>query len=866
MDSSGSNSEEFRSVIDDLTLENKRLKRRLRKFEQLHCSQLENDKLFEVRIHGLPACKKKELKETLRGFASSIGGSQRASPRTQSEQPILLPQSHFPGIGKSSSLSTPGPRPIDSAYASMSASGHTSASHLQNPGRSRPQQLIPTADKDKNVTNRYCAETPDGLFPRQPITMTEKVKAKLVVQRLEQLFTGIGACKSQAGHFLQQQKVSRLAATAKITFGQALGQASSAEGDREARIISTNDQRLSAPVPSQDSEVSNGHVLTDLNTSPNHDQRPTRPLDLDPHRAQVPTDNIEYIRHLGLTSPKMNSDWSDGEEDGWIYLNLLINMAQLHILNVTTEFVRESVASVSAKFELSEDGQRVRWKAGRLGHPMSNGSNSSFELRNEVPSQRSDESVDRISSSSCWDHNKCHSRVLSGFENVRSSQGYTKMPSEFGADSARRPIFLGQFGAGGPLKYKPLFFHGVKSEEEDDYYLDDVCSTVSSVLAQCPNGPGLHDLAVDHDTTRKGEDGPIIFYNGARFCTDLSGDSGVDIYHATEYTRIVQDPIGSTPEAAEESVIFSRKLRSIMSDECSILDIEDFSGDTLQWPVDGFQTPPPATTCDMESDEVSTLFQASGIGGVRPSDHFVVHVKIRRFVPNKPAALQLLQPLTAKPLQIHLLNYITSSSTSDRRYILPSETELDLLPIQDEIISAERKVLIPSSLPSPSYACHAVSSTDSDHDDEKMLESDSIFAAVSSDSIGDVLPISERRLSCCMSRISSSIASGDLSEDSSMDLLAHARQLDPDSIAAQEREFEVNVIQMSDFFEAVNASISARSLADTGYTSSQTDGSIPASDSEDVATRRPDLKRGRSGVDSVHTPEKVPRLDFENST
>ncbi len=40
----------------------------------------------------------------------------------------------------------------------------------------------------------------------------------------------------------------------------------------------------------------------DLPDSP--DQRPTRPLDLDIHRAQVASDNIDYIRHLGLSSPE----------------------------------------------------------------------------------------------------------------------------------------------------------------------------------------------------------------------------------------------------------------------------------------------------------------------------------------------------------------------------------------------------------------------------------------------------------------------------------------------------------------------------------------------------------------------------------
>jgi hypothetical protein len=51
-------------VIDDLTIQNRKLKERLRKYEAKYSAHLEKDKLFEVTIHGLPAKKKRELEET----------------------------------------------------------------------------------------------------------------------------------------------------------------------------------------------------------------------------------------------------------------------------------------------------------------------------------------------------------------------------------------------------------------------------------------------------------------------------------------------------------------------------------------------------------------------------------------------------------------------------------------------------------------------------------------------------------------------------------------------------------------------------------------------------------------------------------
>ena len=60
-----SSTEDFRSVIDDLTVANKRLKQKLRKYEKMYDAHLQEEKLFEVRFHGLPDHKKRELEETI---------------------------------------------------------------------------------------------------------------------------------------------------------------------------------------------------------------------------------------------------------------------------------------------------------------------------------------------------------------------------------------------------------------------------------------------------------------------------------------------------------------------------------------------------------------------------------------------------------------------------------------------------------------------------------------------------------------------------------------------------------------------------------------------------------------------------------
>ncbi|BGP25164.1 frequency clock protein [Rhodotorula toruloides] len=49
---------------------------------------------------------------------------------------------------------------------------------------------------------------------------------------------------------------------------------------------------------------------------------------------------------------------------GYVYLNLAFTMAQLHHFSVTVGFVQRAVRQFSSRLELSEDGNRIRWRGG----------------------------------------------------------------------------------------------------------------------------------------------------------------------------------------------------------------------------------------------------------------------------------------------------------------------------------------------------------------------------------------------------------------------------------------------------------------------------------------------------------------------
>ena len=67
---------EYRNVIDDLTLQIYRLKNELKRYKQKGPSTLRTEELFEIKIHGLPKRKRLELEAALRGFATGVTPAQ----------------------------------------------------------------------------------------------------------------------------------------------------------------------------------------------------------------------------------------------------------------------------------------------------------------------------------------------------------------------------------------------------------------------------------------------------------------------------------------------------------------------------------------------------------------------------------------------------------------------------------------------------------------------------------------------------------------------------------------------------------------------------------------------------------------------
>ncbi|KAI9680806.1 MAG: hypothetical protein M1817_004246 [Caeruleum heppii] len=912
--SGGSNSDDFRSVIDDLTIENRSLKQKLRKYEKLHCAHLQSDKLFEVRVHALSPQKKRELQETLQDFASSLHDS--PSPAVGSRTPFRRQPRMAPHESrKGSSTSTLQSQRVDSAYASMSASGLNSNTTL---GRARDRLAPSAAGKDQKAKDQkvesYLQEIPAGLLPRHSLVMTESARQKLVVRRLEQLFTGKAPENVDSSQPLQQQEVSESAAHAERTAVESKGRSAGMEGHREARILPpdaeilpdadeeeppTGTAGVTRPLSKSGFDKTEISTVSSGNGSP--DQRPTRPLDLDPHRAQHALDNVEYLRHLGLSTPMLDDNATSEGSDGWIYLNLLVNMAQLHTINVTPDFIRKAVVDKSDKFDLSPDGRKIRWRGGREGTKLSSDSGSSPDARYRKSPRR----VSTGTTTKDGEQLVCHARSptlnMSTWQDTRATMPAAS-DSNMMSDSAqvgRHQVLAMPQHNDHSLQYKPIFYHTSASDDSDD----EINATGDTAMASgvalgmtgaCGKSPWNFNSHPEVQGSRTGRveehDGPIIFYDKARFCTDLSGQDPTkapERFDFASYTRISHIPLGcrhdpmtrvddGSPVAGFGDVYdhsMPKMYFELPSDDGDGDDAIE-SGSILAADLIIHSTAVASPNDKYLRPEIPNL-EASGLSGVQPADNLAITVRtlypLDGKTTNSPSA-----PNSGRGTP--RLGARNGNDQPPNSRILPtgsrSERQHDCFEDKTEqhrastvqsssgprIISVTRVSLQPSSLPPPSQIF--LPFTSSEDGDDTSSESESSFG------LGEASPRSYTRSAphfvapaihgLCLASVpsvggnSSGGADSDVDSDvdsdsdSSIDLLAAARKFDPVSIAEQEREFDRSLGLQFDLQELPAGSSAATAGGGSGFSSEDDD--LPDTWQSTAYQQR--LKRERSMSDA----------------
>ncbi|KAF4979846.1 hypothetical protein FZEAL_4012 [Fusarium zealandicum] len=750
-----SSADDYRSVIDDLTVEIQKLREELKRYKQTGPDLLRKEKLFEIKVHGLPNKKKRELESTLRDFAAGLDGS----PDTSSSQQKKQSSSHanrdhmYSASGSlskhASSSSGSHFRPADSAYYSMSTGAKSAATSL-----SRPAMGSQANSSDQKVES-YLRDIPEGLYPRHMI-MTDKERKKLVVRRLEQLFTG----KIGGRHVVKKQPVLPSGSSAALapvvadtqpnvlsTVHEPPTLQTGDEPSREAKILSNDEQSGQSTKKSQsggNESTSNSHGdgtefggngnSTGSGTNPSPpmptlpEQRPTRPLDLDPDRTQVPADNMDYIRHLGLIPPELLAEQHSRDvhpdAEGWVYLNLLTNLAQLHMINVTPDFVRSAVSGISTKFQLSPDGRKIRWRGGTEGTKFSSDS-SGYNSQKSPSTDGTEEDCDKNRKRQKTGRSS-REEFVSGSSRENVSRFDTQMcaPSE---SFHYKPMFAQQDVAGGQTSPDDTLSSFGPPEESN---------IVESRWGLSGSGASSRK--------KRRRDGAIIYYSGAPFCTDLSGDAG-DASPATHMRvngKVSQDSNQTTkltrPPPRRSNSGSSINYRPLTDRGPSVLQASAMDLDTDDLPG---LTDDTDDVSDIELDFTWTdnaqymeyqPLEPCGLGGVLPDDHFMVVVATKRPTEDVPSCTSQSDGRKIKESTDGIVRRLATMSTSSPVLSASKPLSVDgsLLadpPVEIEYISGRIKRLAPVSLPPPAIFFPPFSPDDStdDEDDSSDDEDDS---------------------------------------------------------------------------------------------------------------------------------------------
>lgn len=841
-------------MIDDLTVRNKKMKQKLKMYEKLHSSHLRKEILFEVRMHGLQSRWKRDLEQTLRSFASTMeGASNRPTTITVPQRTYLGPN---PGefLDKPSWSSDSYCKHVDSAYASISASGQTQISHTARHDGKPQERPAESVEIQRVHFDSHLHDARQALSLRKLRFISVETKQMLIVRRLEELFTDRLLSTIAGQVSLQQQVVSSSAAKGEIKPSEAGYHSVETEGareaTREARILTDcADLPIEGPVDDQAGTLRQDENDFDdpmggdpVADSPcKSEQRPTWPSDLDIYRAQAPEEAMKYIRHIG--------PYCSGS---WIYLNLLSNMAQLHFFNVTPEFVRKAVARFSSKLEISSNGQKLRWKGGTQGR-LSSESGSNAEPRRKCSPEAGDgpagarKRTGERSPSDAGTWAQSDANCLSQVSNYNSSAGPGVVPR-------RQPDFLRQFNRAAKFQYKPLLFHAARSDGDHDYDYDndsltsgDGMDSMASVEPPC-----RYNMTARSTSKRRGSNGgPIIFYNRANFCIDLSGDHSLSCNSDILYSPCTEDPVGCHMPDPDDD--FGRKAsrRPLIQ--------EPLLGDsaTTDNESDDFSMEEPGLTMERSKlktdnfyDSLSPFYmEASGLGGIQPQDNFSINVRVK-YVSARTRSVKVL-PLRRNPCRVQRFLHDLRASAS-----LSSRENSEVVFQVAEILLVTTTLLPPSTLPEPSYCLTLFSEDgeDSDDNDSHKKNSDgegrkrcSTMSSGEEDEI-DVdffVASSQSKESECSqeSFTSSSQAGSEEDDDSSIDLLAHARVLDPATVAARELEFETNNGQML-------AEVPAGGSAATAGIGSDFSGEYSSSLHMSEKEGRPKAKRPRATLEA----------------
>ena len=771
---------------------------------------VDSTKLFELRTYGLPVDRKRKLEETLRDFVLGID-----PPTTALSSTLPSSAMHISALPTKPTSSLTSTKFADSGYGGMTASNtvsnqasgsKTSTSTLQVRASRRNMTAPEVKARDRSI-HSYLHDIPESLMPHSSAVMSDRAKMRAIVRRMEQLFAGIGATNDGHQQPIQQQEVAQSAAQADRFAMEAQGYRATAEGSREARNMAQETEEPmdlnTDSMPLQNPALEDG-ISQSLPCPDEHDlatakapleQRPTRPLDLDLSRAQIPSDNIKYIRHLGFLAPLQEDKPLSSDDQGWIYLNLLTNMAQTHTLNVTTAFIQTAISEYSTQFELSSDGRKIRWHGSKevgmfgRGRPV---------LSREGSNMRSPTGSDLAGRQRVPDMD---------FGLLSPSHGVDAFPQK---QPLRRDSSM--------LTYSSMFQHHRQGSCSDDEErtsapspnIDNDVHRAPSVLTSIRHG----------SSGERKEDGVLVFYNDAPFCADLTGDwtrRARRNYRTYDYNLRTSHPLGKPMPMSKAASADERRNPLGFLFGLHQTAMENVTSKSHS-PLDLTPSALPSKRVTFVEPDANAIFAVSGLGGIRPADN------IRILVTCQQVQQSISMPLMPRRYR----------TTLARACIKPAKKS-SVSTLLSTLSQPHCEDIAPSSLPPPTYAY-----LDDDEDDNESSTSSSGVSELSDPNLAALLAAAPSTMDSSSLRSNDVLGSSDDDSgvfddddgDASVDLLATARAHDPAAIRAKEREYD------SELAERLAEDIPAGSSAATagggsGYASPDSRRDADEDDSDD---------------------------------
>jgi hypothetical protein len=432
--------------------------------------------------------------------------------------------------------------------------------------------------------------------------------------------------------------------------------------------------------------------------------------------------------------------------------------------------------------------------------------------------------------------------------------------------------------------YTPIFFHRPSSEEDDDIFEGGLTSSSNSPYLEQQRGDstGFASSGVRSSSSRKKrDDGPMIFYQNANFCTDLSGNRtdmlpGMPV---NTYNSVTNQPIGATlaSQDAGKNLTGIGEPRGPMHTSPMGQDPKEGEGVVISSEEDsGFSLPDLRRNDSSDSSASAVKFEASGLGGVQPEDNFAI--KVRRSQTRGESSSSVRSK--SKRSRLYPKKILEALGTKEA----PEGGHDQFSPtIKESIISTSQKKLPNSELPQPSYLpFDSTSSGDVDSDLESDVSSNPSASSSSADPVAAETPeisyISPMHPAHYGNRQEHS--SSDNGSDSSINFLGPPPQK-ADVVAILGHEADDH----SDFAERIAEDIPAGSSAATagGGSGFNSPVDLASAERDDGSTRKPQerlrasasptspaahLKRGRTSdsiTAALQEPSKSRKMQGERT-